>query len=129
METLCKIVIMVLFALTMGEDTDDIKEMMQDMNIRLYKAEDKLTEALNDLASTKHDLGVALNELAETKTKLMTTENDLATTNIALHELAKVQTETKTVLMKNDCELENENNENEKPTIHACARVAAMTAV
>merc|ERR1712142_1342020 len=67
--------------------------MMQDMNIRLYKAEDKLTEALNDLASTKH-------ELAETKTKLMTTENELA---------------------KKDNELESEiTRMRNPPYMHAC---------
>jgi len=145
METLCKIVIMVLFTFTMGEDTDDIKEMIQDMNIRLYKAEDQLSEALNDLANTKHELAetktklmitekdlattnIALNELAltktelaKTKTKLMTTEKDLATAIIALNELAKDQTETKTVLMNKDNELESEITRlRNPPYMHAC---------
>ena len=80
---------MVLIVFTRGEKLEgmgEIREIIRDMNIHL-------TEAINDLATTKHDLGVALNELAKTKTELVTTKNDLATTkhdlNVALNELAE----------------------------------------
>merc|ERR1712098_471593 len=108
METLCKIVIMFLFTFTMGEDTlnmEDITEMMRDMNIRLYWAEDELAETKiklmtteKDLAATKQDLNIAL-------TELMTTKTDLASTNLqlnnALNEVVEAQT-------KKNNELESE---------------------
>ena len=55
METLCKIVIMVLFifAFTKGEDTqdmEDIKAMMRDMNTRMLKAEEKCANTESKLA-------------------------------------------------------------------------------
>ena len=102
METLCKIVILVLFTFAMGLDTQDLEnitEMMRDMNARLYKAEDQLTE----LAITK-------TELAETKSELVTTKKDLATTKHALNEVAK----------KNN-ELESEiTRMRNPPYMHAC---------
>merc|ERR1719481_126730 len=120
MVTLCKIVIMVLFSFARGDDTQDmeeIKEMMRDMNIRVQKAEEKWTK-------TEDKLAEALIELAETKTKLVTTENDLATTKHALNGLTTAQTETKTVLMKKDNELESEMRRMRRmrnpPYMHAC---------
>merc|ERR1711872_547174 len=73
---------------------------MQDMNIRLYRAEEQLTE------------------LAKTKTELMTTKNDLATTklelNIALDEVVEAQT-------KKDNELKSEvTRMRNPPYMHAC---------
>merc|ERR1712142_1143666 len=73
METLCKIIIMVLFTLARGEDTQDmeeIKEMMRDMNIRVHKAEEKWTK-------TEDKLAEALIELAETKTELSETKSEI----------------------------------------------------
>ena len=102
METICKIVFMVLFTFAMGENTqdmEDITEMMREMNTGLCKAVDQLAE-------TKI-------ELAETKTKLMTNENDLATTNVALNELAR----------KNN-ELESEiTRMRNPPYMHACGYI------
>ena len=64
METLCKIVFMVLLTLARGENTQDLKditEMMRDMNIRVQKTEEKWTK-------TEDKLAEALIELAKTKT-------------------------------------------------------------
>merc|ERR1711872_653265 len=121
METLCKIVIMVLFIFARGEDTQDmeeIKEMMRDMNIRVQKAEEKLTKTEDKLAEALIELAKTETDLAETKTKLVTTESDL---RHALNELAKAQIETKTVLMKKDNLLESEiKRMRYPPYMHAC---------
>ena len=125
---------------------EDIKEMMRDMNIRLYRAEDQLAETKTklitteyDLATTKQDLNITLTELAETKadlaetktdlaetktdlaetkTELMTTKNDLATTKLELNIALDEVVEAQT---KKDNELKSEvTRMRNPPYMHAC---------
>merc|ERR1711872_772016 len=113
MKTLCKIVIMLLFTCTRGENTqelEDITEMMRDMNTRLYKAEDQLARTKTELEETKTELVKTKIELAEAKTDLVTTKTDLGTTKYALNALAE-----------KDNELESEiTRMRNPPYMHAC---------
>lgn len=115
---------------------ENMKKLLQDMNHRVTKTEeklaiteDKLAEALNDLANTKYDLGVALNELSvtkeETKTELMITKTEVATTKSVLfektQELEKKIVTSKTDLMAKVNELVSELLiRREPPYMHAC---------
>merc|ERR1712037_725755 len=70
-----KILLLVLFTLSMGEpakeDIEMMKEMMLEMNEKLARTEEDLSVALTDIATTKDDL-------ATTKTALMELELEVS---------------------------------------------------
>merc|ERR1719312_1086735 len=103
MEKLCKTVIIILIAFTMGETTEDMekmKEMMRDMNLRVSQAEeklaiteDKLAEALNGLATTKNDILSNKNDILSNKNDILINKNAIVSNKNKLDsEISMIRT-------------------------------------
>ena len=89
METPCKILILVIFTLTLGEAKDDrdimIEEIIMELKDGLAATNDKLVATMEELVTTNYKLVATNDKLVATKEDLVATKDELAClTNVTM---------------------------------------------
>ena len=85
METPCKILILVLFTLTLGEAKDE-RDILIEVKEIMMEWKEKVTRTEDNLAATKAELADIKAEQAATKAELANTKKDLNNLTIATKE-------------------------------------------
>merc|ERR1712083_11804 len=134
METPCKILILVIFTLTLGEAKDDrdnmieVKEIIMELKDELAATKDGLAATNDKLVATMEELAATKEELAATNDKLVATNDKLVDTNDKLVATKEEQMATKeeltnvTMTMKDELKMLQKEVTilRDSPFLHMC---------
>merc|ERR1712083_995761 len=120
METPCKILILVIFTLTLGEAKDDRDNMIEVKEI-IMELKDELAATKDGLAATNDKLVATMEELAATKEELAATNDKLVATNDKLVDTKEELTNV-TMTMKDELKMLQKEVTilRDSPFLHMC---------